>query len=159
MVLAEEQLEEVIARLKSEGKKIVTTNGVFDILHTGHVRYLSEAKKMGDVLIVGINSDSSTRALKGNTRPVTSEQDRAEVLSALASVDYVIIFNEQDPRALLAQIKPDIHVKGGDYTLDQITEKDVVEAGGGKVVLVDTLVGYATTNIIQKIQKNTSTSL
>ena len=153
MILTLQQLAGTISRLKSEQKKIVTTNGVFDILHAGHVRYLTEAKKMGDVLIVGLNSDASTCTLKGETRPINKESDRAEVLDALGMVDYVIIFDELDPRKLLEQIKPHAHVKGGDYTIDRIIEKDVVEAGGGIVVLLDASPGYATTNIIKKILK------
>ena len=153
MIIPLEQLAQTVSRLKKEQKKIVTTNGVFDILHAGHIRYLAEAKKGGDVLIVGLNSDASTRALKGETRPVNTENDRAEVLDALSAVDYVIIFDELDPRKLLEQIKPHTHVKGGDYTLDRIIEKDVVEEGGGVVVLVDASPGYATTKIIEKILK------
>ncbi len=154
MILTIEQLIETVAGLKKMGKTIVTTNGVFDILHTGHIRYLFEAKKMGDVLIVGINSDASTRALKGETRPINTELDRSEVVHALQAVDHVVIFDELDPRALLEIIKPDFHVKGGDYIMDKIIEKDVVEAGGGTVILIDASPGYATTNIIRKIRGN-----
>lgn len=152
MILTPDTLIETVAQLKKEGKRIVTTNGVFDILHIGHIRYLSEAKKMGDVLIVGINSDASTRTLKGETRPINTQNDRAEVLHALQAVDHVIVFDELDPRVLLAAIKPNTHVKGGDYTIEKIIEKDIVEAGGGTVILVDASPGYATTNMIRKIQ-------
>lgn len=154
MILSQNQLGETLERLREQNKKIVTTNGVFDIIHTGHIRYLSEAKNLGDVLIALLNSDTSTRTLKGNSRPVNPEADRAEVLEALASVDYVCIFSELDPRTILEQIKPHVHVKGGDYTLDRILEKDTVEAGGGTIVLIPPSPGYATTNIIKKIRND-----
>ncbi len=154
MILLKENLTEIVARLKAQSKTIVTTNGVFDILHPGHVRYLKEAKNMGDILIVGLNSDRSTRLFKGENRPINTEHDRAEILDALESVDYVVIFDEPDPRAFLEIARPHTHVKGGDYTLERIIEKDVVEAGGGTVVLVAVSLGYATTNIIKKIRDN-----
>lgn len=154
MILSQNELAKTVLRLRKQNKKIVTTNGVFDIIHAGHIRYLAEAKKLGDVLIALVNSDTSTKTLKGNGRPVNPETDRAEVLDALSSVDYVLVFSELDPCAILKQIKPDIHVKGGDYTLDKILENDVVEKSGGTVVLIPASPGYATTNIIRKIQQN-----
>lgn len=154
MIIGREQLKKIVATLRRNKKKIVTTNGVFDILHLGHIHYLENAKKLGDILIIGVNSDHSTKKLKGETRPINTQKDRAALLNALRVVDYVVIFPETDPRNFLSLIQPDIHVKGGDYTIDQIIEKDVVEAGGGTVILLETLGGYATTKIIQKIQKD-----
>ena len=151
MIIQQTQIKEIVAALRARCKKIVTTNGIFDILHVGHIRYLTEAQQLGDILIVGVNSDSSTKALKGDTRPVNKERDRAEVLDALRAVDYVVIFEEKDPKNLLSMIQPDMHVKGGDYTLDQILEKDVVESGGGTIVLLKQSGGYSTTNTIKKI--------
>ena len=139
---------------EKQNKIIVTTNGVFDILHLGHIKYLQEAKKLGDILIVAINSDSSVKQIKGPERPINSEQSRAEVLAALSFVDYIIIFNETDPVNVLSDIKPDIHVKGGDYKIDEIIEKDIVEKSNGKIVLIPEIKGYSTTDLINKIIKN-----
>jgi len=149
-----EELKEVVKELKDKNKITITTNGVFDILHLGHIKYLQEAKKLGDVLIVAINSDSSVKQIKGPERPINSEQSRAEVLSALSFVDYVIIFNESDPVNVLSDIKPNIHVKGGDYKIDEIIEKDIVEKNNGKIVLIPEIKGYSTTDLINKIIKN-----
>ena len=147
------ELKDIVEKLKKESKKIVTTNGVFDILHIGHIRYLQEAKKLGDILIVAINSDSSTKKLKGPKRPLNNENDRAEALAALECVDYVTIFNEEDPIKILGQIKPNIHAKGGDYDISQIIEKDAVEKNNGKVVLISKVGGYSTTDFINRIIK------
>src|SRR3989344_3514302 len=130
------ELKKIVAELRAKGKKIITTNGVFDILHIGHIRYLQEAKKLGDVLILAINSDSSTKKIKGPKRPLNNENDRAEALAALECVDYVTIFNEENQIKILQEIKPNIHVKGGDYDISQIIEKGVVEKNGGKVILI-----------------------
>ncbi|MBW2976425.1 D-glycero-beta-D-manno-heptose 1-phosphate adenylyltransferase [Candidatus Woesearchaeota archaeon] len=146
-----EELEKITARLKKENKKIVTTNGVFDILHLGHIRYLKEAKKLGNILIVAINSDSSVKKIKGPGRPLNNENDRAEALASLECVDYVAIFHETDPIYILGKIKPYIHVKGGDYKLNQIIEKDAVEKNNGKIVLIPEVKGYSTTKFIKKI--------
>ena len=146
-----EELKNIVVELKKQNKKIVTTNGVFDFLHIGHIRYLKEAKKLGDVLIVAINSDSSTKKIKGPIRPLNNEKDRAEVLAALQCVDYVAIFNEENPIKFLEEIKPDFHVKGGDYEPEQIIEKDVVIKNGGKVHLIDKIEGYSTTRFIHRI--------
>ena len=146
------EIKELAEELKN--KIIVTTNGVFDILHLGHIKYLQEAKKLGDILIVAINSDSSVKQIKGPERPINSEQSRAEVLAALSFVDYIIIFNETDPVKILSDIKPDIHVKGGDYKIDEIIEKDIVEKSNGKIVLIPEIKGYSTTDLINKIIKN-----
>src|SRR5207253_7416950 len=119
-ILSHIQLQEERARLRAAGQKLVFTNGVFDILHVGHVRYLSEARALGDALLVAINSDASVRALKGAGRPILNESERAEILAALSSVDFVTVFDEESPRALISEVLPDVLVKGGDYRLDEI---------------------------------------
>ncbi|MBX3113428.1 MAG: D-glycero-beta-D-manno-heptose 1-phosphate adenylyltransferase [Fimbriimonadaceae bacterium] len=134
------------------GKTLVFTNGVFDILHAGHVQYLQAAKELGDLLIVGLNSDESVRTLnKGADRPINTLADRAAVMSALRSVDFVVSFSESTPENLIAEIKPDIHVKGGDYTPEQLPETKIVESYGGKVVILPFLPGRSTTSILQKL--------
>ncbi len=145
------QLTKTVKRLKSQNAKIVFTNGCFDILHLGHARYLREAKKLGDILIVGINSDSSVRRLKGSPRPYVSELERAEVLASLESVDYVTIFSEMRPDNLLKIIKPKIHVKGGDYKMKDLPEAKLVKSLGGKVIIIPPVEGRSTTNIIERI--------
>ncbi len=147
------ELKDIVENLKKQNKIIVTTNGVFDILHIGHIRYLKEAKKLGDVLIVAINSDLSTKKIKGPKRPLNNENDRAEALAALECVDYVAIFNEENPIKILEEIKPNIHVKGGDYNINQIIEKDTIEKNNGKIVLIPEIKGYSTTELIKKIVK------
>ncbi len=137
--------------LRKEGKKIVFTNGCFDIMHAGHVRYLRKARSMGDALIVGLNSDSSIRAIKGDLRPIVPEKERAEVLSALCSVDYVILFNEETPIRLITAIKPDVLAKGADWASGQIVGAGVVMEAGGKVARIPLVKGKSTTNIIKKI--------
>ena len=146
-----EELKKIIEKLKKQNKKIVTTNGVFDILHIGHIRYLKEAKKLGDILIVAINSDSSVKKIKDPKRPLNNENDRAEALASLECADYVTIFNEKDPVKILEKIKPNIHVKGGDYKIDQIIEKDTIEKNNGKIILIPEVKGYSTTDLIKKI--------
>ena len=142
----------VIARsLKNQGAKIVFTNGCFDILHLGHVRYLREAKKLGDILVVGLNSDRSVTALKGSPRPYVSEMERAEILASLECVSFVTIFNELRPDNLIRAIKPDIHVKGGDYKITALPERKLVEALGGKVVVIPPIKGRSTTGIVERI--------
>ena len=145
------ELIKIVQTLKSQGKKIITTNGVFDILHYGHVKYLEEAEKMGNVLIVGVNTDKSVKENKGDKRPINNQKSRLSVLAALESVDYVFLFGEKDPRGWLNKIKPDIHVKAGDYKLSQIIEKAVVEKNNGKVVISKAEKNYSTTRIINKI--------
>ena len=145
------ELIKIVDKLKSQNKKIVTTNGVFDILHAGHVKYLEEAKKLGNILIVGVNTDESVKENKGDKRPINDEKSRMSVLAALESVDYVFLFNEKDPRNWLNKLKPNIHVKAGDYKLSQIIEKDVVEKNGGKVMIAKAEKNYSTTKIINKI--------
>jgi len=145
------ELKSIVNELKNQDKKIVTANGVFDILHIGHIRYLQEAKKLGDILIVAINSDSSVKKIKDPKRPLNNENDRAEALAALECVDYVAIFNENDPIIFLKAIKPNIHVKGGDYDMSQIIEKSTVEENNGEVKIIPEVEGYSTTNFINKI--------
>jgi len=145
------ELKEIVAELRAKSKKIVTTNGIFDILHIGHIRYLQEAKKLGNILIVAVNSDSSTKKLKGPKRPLNNENDRAEALAALECVDFVTIFNEENPIKILGIIKPNVHAKGGDYDISQIIEKDAVEKNNGKVVLIPKVRGYSTTDFIKKV--------
>jgi len=147
-----DELVKIVRELKESGKKIVTTNGCFDLLHIGHIRYLKEAKKLGDILIVGLNSDESVKKLKGNERPVIPAKERMEILAGLESVDYVFVFDELDPRNWLEKIKPHIHVKGGDYSLNEIIEKDVVEKNGGKVIILGNIENKSTTSIIKKIK-------
>src|SRR5712692_69957 len=139
------------ANLRAAGKTIVFTNGVFDLLHPGHVRYLQQARALGDALVVGVNSDRSVRANKGPSRPITPEDERAEVLAALACVDAVVIFDAETPRNLIAALQPDVLVKGADWAADAIVGRDIVEARGGKVVRVPIEAGYPTKTIIERI--------
>ena len=139
-------------RLRVSGKQLVFTNGVFDLLHVGHVRYLQQARELGDALIVAVNSDASVRQLKGDTRPLMNENDRAEILAALAAVDYVTIFDDISPRLLIAELLPDVLVKGGDYSLDQIHGRAEVEAAGGRVVSLPFVEGASTSRIIERMK-------
>jgi len=150
------ELLNIVSKLKNQNKKIVTTNGCFDIIHAGHVRYLKHAKELGDVLIVCLNSDASVQRLKGPSRPLNHQDDRAEVMSALCSVDYVVIFEEDTPVDILAKIKPAIHVKGGDYTEETLPETAVIKQGGGKIQFIPFVEGRSTTNIINKIHQNSN---
>ncbi len=143
-------LTEVIKNYRSHGKKIVFTNGCFDLLHIGHVKYLEQAATLGDILIVGINSDKSVQLLKGPTRPIQNEGDRAEILASLRSVDHTVIFNEDTPFNLISKILPDVLVKGGDWKIDQIVGSDVVLANGGQVKSLLFIDGKSTTKIIEK---------
>jgi D-beta-D-heptose 7-phosphate kinase/D-beta-D-heptose 1-phosphate adenosyltransferase len=137
--------------LRREGKRVVFTNGCFDLLHPGHIRYLAQARALGDALIVAINSDRSVRELKGKGRPILNEQERAEVLSALESVDFIVIFDEETPRELIAAVVPDVLVKGGDWTIDKIVGREEVEAGGGRVLSLPYVQGQSTSGIIERI--------
>jgi len=141
--------------LRRAGKTVVFTNGVFDLLHPGHVRYLQHARSLGDALIVGLNSDRSVRANKGPTRPITPEAERAEILAALACVDAVAIFDAETPAEIIKRIQPDVLVKGADWAADAIVGRDTVEARGGRVVRVNIEPGWSTTGIIQKIRAGT----
>ena len=145
------ELATVLQQLKSEGNVVVTTNGCFDVLHLGHLRYLQAARQLGDLLVVAINSDASVRELKGENRPLIPEDERAEMLAGLECVDYVVIFPELTPIELLSELKPNIHVKGGDYKLEQLVEREVVEANGGKVIVGLNVPGKSTTNLIDVI--------
>jgi rfaE bifunctional protein nucleotidyltransferase chain/domain len=140
-------------RLRAAGKRLVFTNGVFDLLHVGHVRYLAQARTVGDALLVAINSDRTVRELKGPDRPVFDQSERAEILAALRVVDYVTIFDDVSPRSLIAELLPDVLVKGGDYALDQIHGREEVEAAGGNVVSLPFVKGASTTTLIQKINR------
>lgn len=148
------ELEAVLAPMRGQGQQIVWTNGCFDILHAGHVTYLNEASQLGDVLVVGLNGDASVRAVKGAGRPINSEADRALVLAALASVDYVLIFPETDTVPILERLKPDVYAKGGDYTIDTINqdERRCVEGYGGKVAVLSGVEGKSTTQVIRKMK-------
>jgi rfaE bifunctional protein nucleotidyltransferase chain/domain len=145
------ELDKAIAGIKSAGKTIIFTNGVFDIIHKGHVVYLNEAKALGDVLIVGLNSDSSVKIIKGENRPINNEKDRAYVLSSLKPVDYVVIFEEDNPYNLIKQIIPDYLVKGGDWKTENIIGSDIVTNNGGKVISLKYVDDYSTTSLILKI--------
>src|SRR2546423_9848352 len=151
-ILSQQQLLNERARLRDVGQKLVFTNGVFDILHVGHVRYLQQARELGDALVVAVNSDASVRQLKGEGRPLMSENDRAEILAALDSVDYVTIFDDVSPRPLIAELLPDVLVKGGDYALDQIHGREEVEAAGGRVVSLPFVEGASTSEIIERVR-------
>jgi len=142
-----------INKIKSEEKKIVFTNGCFDLLHVGHIRYLSQAKDLGDILIIGLNSDKSVKKLKGNNRPINSFEDRAKLLAALKSVDLVIMFEEQTPENLIKEIIPDVLVKGGDYNIEDIVGYQTVIDNGGQVKTLSFYEGYSSTNYIDKINK------
>jgi rfaE bifunctional protein nucleotidyltransferase chain/domain len=139
--------------LKKEGQKVVFTNGVFDILHRGHVEYLEKAKSLGDVLMLGLNTDASVKKIKGSNRPVMGQDDRAIILAGLSSVDYICLFEEEKPENLIQELIPDILVKGGDYQIDDIVGRETVEANGGKVVTIDLVEGQSTTSIIEKMVK------
>ncbi|MYF99577.1 D-glycero-beta-D-manno-heptose 1-phosphate adenylyltransferase [Candidatus Poribacteria bacterium] len=150
-IYTRKELSLLLKQKKTDGKVVVTTNGCFDVLHLGHLRYLQAAQQQGDILVVAINSDSSVRELKGENRPLVPEEERAEMLAGLECVDYVVIFPELTPVELLSDLKPNIHVKGGDYKLEQLIERDVVENNGGKVIVGLNVPGKSTTNLIDVI--------
>jgi D-glycero-beta-D-manno-heptose 1-phosphate adenylyltransferase len=151
-IVSQEELAGMAAREKRAGRRVVFTNGCFDLIHPGHVRCLAEARALGDVLVVAVNSDRSVRGNKGSDRPLVPEQDRAEVIAALASVDYVTIFDEPTPRELISRVLPNILVKGADWALDQVAGREEVEAAGGRVVSIPLASGYSTTNLVQRIR-------
>jgi D-beta-D-heptose 7-phosphate kinase/D-beta-D-heptose 1-phosphate adenosyltransferase len=155
MIKSIDEIYSVVNQLKQENKSIVFTNGCFDILHSGHCKYLNEAKKLGDVLIVGLNTDKSIKRIKSknNDRPINSEDNRAFVLDALRAVDYVVMFDEDTPYNLISKIIPDILVKGNDYNVSDIVGADVVINNGGSVKTIDLLEGQSTTSIIEKIKQ------
>ncbi|HPC73297.1 MAG TPA: D-glycero-beta-D-manno-heptose 1-phosphate adenylyltransferase [Syntrophales bacterium] len=152
-ILSRVELKKEVEKLKQAGKKIVFTNGCFDILHTGHTRYLREARKLGDVLVLGLNSDDSIRSIKGEKRPIVPEAERADVLSSLESVDYLTIFNELTPLELIELLKPDVLVKGGNWAEKDIVGGDAVRKWGGTVAVIPEIKGASTTNIIEKIMQ------
>jgi len=147
-----DQAAAFVAQLRAARKTVVFTNGVFDLLHPGHVRYLAEARRLGDALIVGVNSDRSVRAIKGPGRPITPEAERAEILAALASVDGVVVFDEDTPHAVIGRLQPDVLVKGADWGADRIVGRDIVEGRGGRVVRIPLAPGYSTTAILARIR-------
>ncbi|HEX8185773.1 MAG TPA: D-glycero-beta-D-manno-heptose 1-phosphate adenylyltransferase [Blastocatellia bacterium] len=151
-ILGREEMIRERERMRREGKRLVFTNGCFDLLHPGHARYLNQARELGDALVVALNSDRSVRAIKGEGRPILTERERAEVMAALEAVDYVTIFDEDTPRELIASLLPDVLVKGGDWTPDQIVGREEVEAAGGKVLSLPYVEGLSTTEIIQRIR-------
>lgn len=151
MLIDRNDAAQICEDLKRQGKKIVFTNGCFDIIHAGHVRYLTTAKNFGDVLIVGLNSDESVRRLKGASRPINNQDDRAEVLLGLKAVDHVIFFGEATAENLIGEVKPAVYVKGGDYTLETLPEAKIVQKYGGRVEFVNLVAGRSTTNIVEKI--------
>jgi rfaE bifunctional protein nucleotidyltransferase chain/domain len=153
-ILSQDRAAEVRARLRAEGRRLVFTNGCFDLLHVGHVRYLQQARRLGDALIVAINSDRAVRELKGAGRPVMPETERAEVLAALEAVTYVTVFDELSPRQLIAKLLPDVLVKGGDYALSEIHGRAEVEAAGGRVVALPFVEGASTTDIIRRVKNS-----
>jgi rfaE bifunctional protein nucleotidyltransferase chain/domain len=149
-------LEKIITRARAQGKKIVFTNGCFDILHYGHAKYLQQAKTKADILVVGLNSDASVRKLKGRSRPIVSQAFRAKMLAALESVDYVVIFPEETPLKLIKLLKPDVLVKGGDWKEDKIVGADFIKSRGGRTYSIKFIKGFSTTEIIKKIGKVSS---
>ena len=152
-ILSPEKMLGERQRLRAAGAGLVFTNGVFDLLHVGHVRYLAQARALGDALVVAINSDRTVRELKGPDRPIFNEAERAEILAALKQVDYVTIFDDVSPRSLIATLLPDVLVKGGDYQLDQIHGREEVEAAGGKVISLPFVDGASTTSLINRMKK------
>ena len=151
-ILSADQMREVRQRLRASGARLVFTNGVFDLLHVGHVRYLAQARALGDALVVAINSDRSVRELKGPDRPVFDQDERAEILAALRHVDYVVIFDDVSPRALIGKLLPDVLVKGGDYQIDEIHGREEVEAAGGKVIPLPFVPGASTTSLLERMK-------
>jgi rfaE bifunctional protein nucleotidyltransferase chain/domain len=151
-ILTLDQAAAFAERLRAAGRTLVFTNGVFDLLHPGHVRYLAEARRFGDALLVGVNSDRSVRAIKGPGRPITPEAERAEILAALEAVDGAVIFDEDTPHATISRLQPDVLVKGADWEADCIVGRDVVEGRGGRVVRIPLAPGYSTTGILARMR-------
>jgi D-glycero-beta-D-manno-heptose 1-phosphate adenylyltransferase len=152
-ILPPERAAEVVDELKRHGRRVVFTNGCFDLLHPGHTRYLAAARALGDALVVAVNSDASVRALKGPGRPLIPEDERAEVLAALECVDYVTRFDELTPQKLIARLLPQVLVKGGDWALDEIVGRAEVEAAGGRVVSIPVIAGYSTTRLLEAARR------
>ncbi len=152
-IIGRKNIAEFVRNLQKSGKTIVATNGCFDILHVGHVRYLQKTKSFADYMIVLLNSDKSVRAIKGEGRPINNENDRAEILCALSCVDYVVLFDENSPRDLLDEIKPDVYTKGADYTMETLPEADIMIKNNTKVEFIEFVAGKSTTNVINKISE------
>lgn len=150
-IKTQDELREIIDDLRMAGKKVVFTNGCFDLIHTGHVRYLKIARSYGDVLVVAANSDESVRRLKGDKRPIMPQDERVEVLAALSMVDYVTLFEEDDPHRVITELMPDVLVKGGDWDVERIVGRDVVQQSGGKVYSIPYIEGSSTTTIIDRV--------
>lgn len=150
---SEDKLNLAIQEIKKKSKRLVFTNGCFDILHRGHIEYLSKAKDLGDILIVAINSDESVKKIKGSNRPINSLNDRMFLLASLAFVDYVTYFEESTPIEIIKKIQPNIHVKGGDYRIEDLPEKKIIESYGGTIQILSFVEGYSTSSIIKKIKK------
>lgn len=155
-VVKRENIRDIVKKLQESGKTVVTTNGCFDILHVGHVRYLQKTKEFADYSIVLLNSDKSVKEIKGEGRPIYNEKDRAEILCALSCVDYVVLFDESSPRDLLDEIKPDVHTKGADYNCKNLPEADVILKNGGRLEFISFVEGKSTTNTIKTINKFTN---
>ena len=153
MLIDPNDIETLCEILHRAGQKIVFTNGCFDILHAGHVRYLEKARSFGDCLVLGLNTDASVRGNKGASRPINGELDRAEVVGALKAVDYVVLFGEKTAETIIAKVRPDVYVKGGDYTLETLPEAKIVQSYGGRVEFVQMVTGRSTTNVIKKIEQ------
>ena len=156
-ILSLDELLGVREGLRAAGKTLVFTNGVFDLLHVGHVRYLAAARALGGALVVAVNSDGAVRKLKGESRPIVNEHERAEILAALRQVDFVTIFDDLSPRSLIARLLPDVLVKGGDYALDEIHGREEVEAAGGRVVSLPFIAGASTTNLLARLSQSKGT--
>lgn len=152
-IVSQNEIIEIVKTQQKEGKTFAATNGCFDILHVGHVRYLQKTKSLADYSIVMLNSDKSVKSIKGEDRPINCEEDRAELLSALSCVDYVVLFEERSPAKLLEDIKPDIYTKGADYTLETLPEREIVERNNIKVEFIEFVQGKSTTNVINKCLK------
>ena len=152
-ILTEPELHEALATERKQNHTVAFANGCFDVLHVGHIRYLQDAKKEADVLVVGVNGDDSVRALKGEGRPVMPASERAEIIAALDGVDYVTIFDERSPARLLGALKPDVHCKGTDYTADSVPERDVVRAYGGRVAIVGDPKEHSTSELLKKLRR------
>ena len=153
MLVTQDEIIKIVREGQTAGKTFVVTNGCFDILHVGHVRYLKKTKEFGDYLIVMLNSDFSVRSIKGEGRPINCEADRAEILSSLSCVDYVVLFDEKSPAKLLESIKPDVYTKGADYTIETLPERDIVLKNNIKVEFIEFVEGKSTTNVIKKINE------
>lgn len=150
--VSREDAQKKISNLKQSGKRVVFTNGCFDLLHPGHIQYLEAAKDLGDALVIGLNSDASVKENKGPTRPINPEHTRAIMLAALACVDMVVIFNEKTPILLLSELQPNLHIKGGDYKIEDLPETPTVEGYGGEIQIIPFLAGYSSTSLIEKIK-------